>query len=379
MNRISLCGVHYSGKTTLAKYAAKKLNIPYYMADLAVPLVNKYGLNSLNELDTLSIEDKWQFQMDMFKCLSMPPGECIADGSPLSCIPYGTLLLKDEINNKNGQQLIIDSRENKNKYTHLFYLPPEIDFTSDNFRINGINERINIDNQLTKELENYPYITLTGSVEDRANIIGNTLGANKCSRSNHIVFEGLCNSGKSTTLKVITNLLNQKGIEFYQTQRLRVNKESEGALITWYGNLEKYKHELLQSYLNLFTQIEAEQHIDDKVYNGDIVFGDRHKFSIIALGIGLGFPIGYLYKLTSHLKTPGTVILFDLDPQEAVRRSSLNNKPMPSVRGNLNLQTLMSIGYRQLAKHHREIILIDANVKPQELFKAIENVVLKVI
>lgn len=379
MNRISLCGVHYTGKTTLAKHLVKQLSIPYYMADLAVPLTKEKGLKSLDELEQLSIKDKWEFQMDMFKGLSEPLEHCVADGSPLSCIPYGKLLLKEEIDSEKGKSLLMNARMNTNKYTHLFYLPPEIDFIDDNFRLKGVNERVKIDNELIYELQNYDYITLTGSVEDRSNIVLNSLNKGKCSRTNHIVFEGLCNSGKTTTLKYITSLLEQKEINFYQSQRLRVNKDSEDELITWYSNLDKYKNELLDSYIQLFTQIEKEQDIDTKVANNQIVLSDRHKFSAIALGIGLGFPIGYLYKLTAHLKTPGTVILFDIDPEEAVRRANLNNKPMPEIRGNLHLQTLMSKGYRELAKHHKEIILIDANISPKDLFKKVENIIINLL
>ena len=380
--KVSIFGTHYTGKTTLAKILAQKTNLIYNQTDQSIEIAKSMNINSLDKLENMDINYKWLFQIKMLESLKKTINNSIADGNSISCIPYGKKLLKESfINSETGKAIINEAIENSNNYDYLFYLPPEFDFKIDSFRHNGDNFRMLVAKELLDNIKGN-YKVLTGSVEDRIKTAKYVMKfCDKPARYNHIVFEGICNSGKSTIMKMVLEKLDEEKTNYFFAERKSSpnNNTKESDLILWYDNLNKYKENLLKSYIDLFTYTNEYNNIEDKIKNGDIVFSDRYKFSIIALGLGLGYDLNYMYKITNHLKTPGTIIFFDLPFSEGVKRAKLNNKSMPTIRQNENLQKIMSEGFKKLASIHAEVKIINANQEKQKLFDDVYNIIREII
>lgn len=374
--KISIFGAHYTGKTTLAKKLSKELDLVYHQSDQSLEIAKDMNIMSLDNLEKLEERIKLKFQLKMLESLKKDVSNSVSDGNPISCIPYSKKLFGNQfIDSTNGKFIVNNAKKYSTNYDYIFYLPTEFEFKDDFFRHTGNEFQMKIAQELIENMSNYK--VLTGNLSDRIQTAKYIINlANKPARHNHIVFEGICNSGKSTIMQMIMEYLKKENIHVIHAERKNspYNLTTENDLILWYSNLQKHKEQLLKSYIDLFTYTNNFHKIDEQINSGNIVFSDRHKFSVIALGLGLGYSLNYMYKITSHLKTAGTILFFDLPYEESVRRATLNNKSMPSIRQNEHIQKMMSDGFKKLATIHSEVKIIDATKNKEELFKNVLSV-----
>jgi thymidylate kinase len=382
MTKVSIFGTHFSGKTTLAQTLAKETHMFYHQSDKSLEISKEMHIKSLDELEQMDINSKFKFQLKMLDSLKESIDNSITDGNPISCIPYGKKLLNENLyNTELGKMVIKNAVKYSNNYDYLFYLPPEIDFEKDDFRHSGKEFRMTVAKELIENMS-LNYKVLTGSVDERVKTAKYMMKLeNKPARHNHIVFEGICNSGKSTILKMVMEELKKEKINYYYADRQYSPNSniSEDKLELMYSDLNKYKNDLIDSYMNLFSYTSEYHNIEDKIKSGEIVFSDRHKFSVIALGLAVGYDINYMYRITSHLKTAGTIIFFDLPYEEGVRRAGLNEKSMKSIRQNMELQKMMSEGFKKLAQIHCEVKIVDSMQTKQDLFNNVYEIIKKTI
>jgi dTMP kinase len=363
MIKISICGTHSTGKTTLSKKIAEALNIPFIKSDISKDILDEMNIKNFEELEKLSYDTKLEYELKMLKSLSMFEDiECVTDGNPLSCIPYGRKLLGE-----NNIEILYNARSNVKNFSHIFYLPPEIDFEDDSYRYTDLTFRKEIDEELFKELEETTYFNiLTGTIEDRLNLVLKALNKKENNRNNHIVFEGICNSGKTTIINWITETLKK---DYYLIERPKnPNNKTFDNLEEMYDNINKYKKELLDSYISDVFYFHKKEEVTSKIETGKYVIADRQKFSIIAYGVALGYSLGEMYFLTRDLPTPGTIIFFDINATACGLRAS-REKPLYNFRSNVIFQAKMNETFESLAKYHIEVKKVNAAQSPEDLFR----------
>lgn len=184
-----------------------------------------------------------------------------------------------------------------------------------------------------------------------------------------IVFEGIDGSGKSTQAKLLTDKLEQKGINVYKT--FEPTTSSIGSLIRLYlaGELKCDKSVLASLFASdRLDHFLSKNGIMNKVENGISVICDRNYLSNIAYQYDEDedFALKMNYKVREMLK-PDIHIFIDVEPKLALER-------ILNVRKNIDIfeneQSLIQIKANYLKcfeklKDEENIIIIDGN-KPQE-------------
>lgn len=154
-------GSHSTGKTTLAKALAKKLNFRYIHDVVREEAVKKgftINENTPPEVQLWLLLRQWELEV------TTPEG-WVADKSLFDYLVYGDLILKDEIIRKVIRWFV----QRNTRYDFVFYLPIEFPMENDGIRSIDPAFRENIDRLLKKCLEEFgvKYIILSGSVEER--------------------------------------------------------------------------------------------------------------------------------------------------------------------------------------------------------------------
>lgn len=154
-------GSHSTGKTTLAKALAKKLNFTYIQDIVREEAVKKgfvINENTSPEVQLWLLMRQWELE-------TLTPGSWIADKSLFDYLVYGRLVLKDE-DVKNVIRKIVQQNAN---YDFVFYLPIEFPMEKDGIRSVDPKFREEIDRLFRKCLDEFSvkYIVLSGSVEER--------------------------------------------------------------------------------------------------------------------------------------------------------------------------------------------------------------------
>ncbi len=79
-----------------------------------------------------------------------------------------------------------------------------------------------------------------------------------------------------------------------------------------------------------------------------------------------------MYYKVRNLPTPGTVIYFEINTSNCVKRAS-TEKDLYNFRSNLDFQIKFNNAMRYLSKHHIEVKIINANQQPKDLFNSVTN------
>tara|TARA_B100001559_G_scaffold18523_1_gene15420 strand:+ start:180 stop:797 length:618 start_codon:yes stop_codon:yes gene_type:complete len=198
-----------------------------------------------------------------------------------------------------------------------------------------------------------------------------------------ITLEGIEGSGKSTSLKDITDILKEKSIKFITT------KEPGG------GPLGKdLRAMLLNKDLNISPEVELflmmadrKNHLDNiimpNIENGTWVVSDRYLDSTYAYqGGGRKMDSSVIDNLSSYLNlpTPNLTLLFDLPPEIALERAKQRSSLDRFEREPLDFHTRIRNTYNELAStHSKRFRTIDSSQGFPEVKKQVTSVMLNFI
>lgn len=154
-------GSHGTGKTTLAKALAKRLNFTYIQDVVREEAVKKGFIineNTPPEVQLWLLMRQWELE-------TTTPGGWVADKSLFDYLVYGNLVLKDEAVKRVIRKIV----QRNAKYDFVFYLPIEFPMEEDGIRSIDPKFRGEIDHLFRKCLDEFgvKYIVLSGSVEER--------------------------------------------------------------------------------------------------------------------------------------------------------------------------------------------------------------------
>ena len=161
--RIVIAGSHGTGKTTLAKALAERLNlnyIPDIVREEAAPKGFTINENTPMEVQMWLVSRQWELE-------KTTPESWIADKSLFDYFIYGGLVLED----KNVKEVIKDIVRRNAKYDFVFYLPIEFPMERDGLRSPDSKFHEKIDRRFKECLAEFgvKYTVLSGSVEERVN------------------------------------------------------------------------------------------------------------------------------------------------------------------------------------------------------------------
>lgn len=159
--KITIMGSHSTGKTTLAKALAKKLNFRYIHDVVREEAVKKgftINENTPPEVQLWLLLRQWELE-------TTTPEGWVADKSQFDYLVYGDLILKDEIAKKTMRWFV----QRNARYDFVFYLPIEFPMENDGIRSVDPAFRENIDRLFRNCLDEFgiKYIVLSGSIEER--------------------------------------------------------------------------------------------------------------------------------------------------------------------------------------------------------------------
>jgi len=159
--RITIMGSHGTGKTTLAKALAEKLNFRYIHDVVREEAVKKgftINENTPPEVQLWLLIRQWELE-------TTTPEGWVADKSLFDYLVYGDLILKDESVKKIIRWFI----QRNARYDFVFYLPIEFPMENDGIRSVSPEFRESIDRLFRKCLDEFgvKYIVLSGSPEER--------------------------------------------------------------------------------------------------------------------------------------------------------------------------------------------------------------------
>jgi hypothetical protein len=176
MKRIAIVGSFSTGKTTLAEMAAPKLGLPLLpeVAREVVSLGFKLDKDATVETETLI------FLRQFYNEMTHP--EFIGDRSLVDVMAYASWVLEHQERRKEfalwDTCVDIAKHHLRSQYTDVFYLPIEFGIVPDGLRPMDPEFQADIDRRLVGLMETFDvkFSTLTGSVEDRLDVLVGSLG-----------------------------------------------------------------------------------------------------------------------------------------------------------------------------------------------------------
>jgi dTMP kinase len=186
--------------------------------------------------------------------------------------------------------------------------------------------------------------------------------------NNYVAFEGLPRAGKTTQIKLLTEYAQRTGQNIHFCQRLK-NKLAEDIKILRNGNPYKNAPVIAEMFCELQRQEFDENHVEERISEGQIVITDRQKFSTLAMCNSLGVPLADLYRLAYHVPLPGQIIYVRVPAQVAVDRAIATNKEY-SLTKNIDYIDTVCNQFDSLGRAHR-FTFIDGEKSISEVHQAI--------
>tara|TARA_E500000081_G_C5938273_1_gene263798 strand:+ start:35 stop:652 length:618 start_codon:yes stop_codon:yes gene_type:complete len=195
-----------------------------------------------------------------------------------------------------------------------------------------------------------------------------------------ITLEGIEGSGKSTSLKDITDILNGKSIKFITTKEPGggpLGKDLRAMLLNKDSNISPDVELLLM-------MADRKNHLDNVVMpnieNGTWVVSDRYLDSTYAYqGGGREIDSSLIDNLSTHLNfpIPNLTLLFDLPPEIALDRAKQRSSLDRFEREPLDFHTRIRKTYIELASNHSDRFkIIDSSANLQEVKEQVTNAIL---
>lgn len=369
--KVAITGTYSSGKTTLAHACELDTGIPFVRGDTIRQIVQKNFPNKRYE--DLTKEEFWLLEklgLEARIVAEEEKNEFIADGCTINSVAYAITECGEEVRTKpEFNEFERTAMSNARKYTHLIYLPPEIPFDNDGLRPRSEEFRQEINQGIVKLLQDFPFFTVTGSVERRVEQVREILGLPLDSVwSKYIAFEGLPRAGKTTQINLLRTYAQKTGqnIHFCKRQKNELAEEIKRLRNSNpYGNARV----VAEMYCELQLQEFRENHVDERISEGQMVVTDRQKFSTLALCKSLGVQLAELYRLAYHIPLPGKIIYLRVPPPVAVDRAVATGKEY-SLTKDLEYVTAVCNQFDSLGRAHR-FTFVDGEKPVQEVHQAI--------
>ena len=186
-----------------------------------------------------------------------------------------------------------------------------------------------------------------------------------------IVFEGIDQSGKSTTAQRVKEMLNEKGKEVI-IQSFPDRTTETGKLIDYY----LYGKCLPQQVIHLLysaNRWEVMNKIQAHLENGSTVICDRYVYSGLAYSIANGLDKEWCCVSDKGLPEPDLVIYFDLSLEEAENRRRTISRDVDNYENN-EFQRKVKQVYDEL-RSELNWISVNANVDQETLAKNITSII----
>jgi dTMP kinase len=185
-----------------------------------------------------------------------------------------------------------------------------------------------------------------------------------------IVFEGMDGCGKSTHAKLLSAWITKKGLAVLHTKE--PSKGGIGLLLRKY--LKKGVPPLVDALL--FTADRAE-HVESEIKpalsEGKIVICERYIYSTIAYQAAQGLDWKWLEELNSFAPKPDAVILLDMRPDIAHKRTSTKEKFETA-----GFLTKVRQNYLKLAQENN-FFIVDVTGAKTKVQEEIRNIAEKII
>jgi dTMP kinase len=163
-----------------------------------------------------------------------------------------------------------------------------------------------------------------------------------------ISFEGIDGSGKTTQARLLYEKLRA------ERKCLLTREPTQGDIGNFIKKLIKRKKINPMAVQLLFAadrSFHIENLIKPKLKQGYTVITDRYFFSTIAYGKASGLDEGWLKEVNGRFIRPDITIVFDIDPEVAIKRISSRRKDQHYFERLKFLTTTRNV-YRKLAKEY---------------------------
>jgi len=192
-----------------------------------------------------------------------------------------------------------------------------------------------------------------------------------------IAFEGITGSGKKTHIKLLTEELQSRKINF--TTLSFPDFENDIARLTKRLQLDSYTLSLLYAADRSFSQ----ERIKILLENGQVVITDRYCYSNFAYQAAKGLPLEWLQEIEKHMIKPDIVFLIDVPVETTlarVRQLSLEDFSKREILERIEkekeiLEKVREI-FLKLAKENKEAkwFVIDATKSIREVHEEIWSI-----
>ncbi len=199
-----------------------------------------------------------------------------------------------------------------------------------------------------------------------------------------IVIEGLEGAGKSTATSVITEVLNQHGIE-----QLVHTREPGGTLLAEKMRTlvkEEHQGEVLQDMTELLLMYAARVQLVENVIkpaleSGKWVIGDRHDMSSQAYqGGGRQIPsqtMQSLKQVTLGEFKPDLTLYLDIDPQQGLERARGRGELDRIEKNHISFFERTRTRYLELAAADDSVFIIDGGQNIEQVADSIRSVLVR--
>jgi dTMP kinase len=188
-----------------------------------------------------------------------------------------------------------------------------------------------------------------------------------------LAFEGVEGSGKTTQVRLLSELLARGGREPVVAREPGSTPLGERVRATVLADLELAVPARSELFLMLAARAAfVDQVVRPALAGGRVVIADRFELSTLAYqGGGRGLPadeIAECNRIATGGVSPHATILLELDPQEGARRQrSAGMDPDRMERAGAEFHARVAAAYRQMAGRVAGVVRVDAGAPPAEV------------